>query len=288
MVVVPRQVWPLQCALGEGPLWISDEAALYFVDIKGGVLHRYHPETEMQESFAVGGAPSFIVRAGGGGLLVGSGDAIYRFSGSGLDARIVTIAQPAHNRTNDATVDPEGRLWFGTMDDEERAPTGALWSLERGVLSKAGPEAVVTNGPAVSANGRWLYHVDSVERCIWRFAVAERGALTDGSIFLQLGDSDGYPDGVVVDSEDCLWVALWDGWGVRRYAPSGELLVHIALPCARVTKLAFGGSDLRTAYVTTARVGLSDDALAAQPLAGSLFAFEAPAAGLPAVPANFA
>jgi xylono-1,5-lactonase len=84
---------------------------------------------------------------------------------------------------------------------------------------------------------------------------------------------------VVLDSEDCLWVALWDGWSVRRYAPDGALLMTVALPCARVTKIAFGGADLRTAYVTTARIGLNAEELAAQPLAGGLFAFESPVAG---------
>ena len=111
--------------------------------------------------------------------------------------------------------------------------------------------------------------------------IGDGPAIAGSDLFLQLDETDGYPDGVVLDSEGCLWVALWDGWGVRRYAPSGELLLHIPLPCARVTKLAFGGPDLRTAYVTTARTGLDDAALARQPLAGALFAFDAPVAGLP-------
>jgi len=104
-------------------------------------------------------------------------------------------------------------------------------------------------------------------------------------VFLQLTENDGHPDGVVLDSEDCLWVALWDGWGVRRYAPGGALLMTVALPCSRVTKIAFGGPDLRTVYVTTARVGLDAAALAEQPLAGGLFTFDVPVAGnvLPAV-----
>jgi sugar lactone lactonase YvrE len=101
----------------------------------------------------------------------------------------------------------------------------------------------------------------------------------NGTIFLTLDESEGSPDGVILDTEDCLWVALWDGWGVRRYAPDGTLLLHVALPCARVTKVALGGPDLATAYVTTARVGLSGEELARQPLAGSLFAFPAPSPG---------
>lgn len=274
-----RPVWPVEALLGEGPVWLPDEQALRFVDIKRGLLHRYHPASEARETLDVGGKPSFIVPEAGGGLLVGSGHAIHRLDDDRLGEAVATIPQPAHNRTNDATVDAEGRLWFGTMDDDEQAPNGAVWRLGRDGLHRAGGEAVVTNGPAVSADGRFLYHVDSGRRTIRRFPLGEGLVLTDGEVFLQLGEADGHPDGVVVDSEDCLWVALWDGWGLRRYAPDGTLLLHIPFPCARVTKVALGGPDLTTAYVTTARIGLDDAALAEQPLAGALFAFTAPAPG---------
>lgn len=274
-----RPVWKLGALLGEGPIWLPDERALRFVDIKGGKLHRFDPASGACETLDVGGKPSFVVPAAGGGLLVGSEHAVYRLDGARLGARVATIEQPLHNRTNDGTVDARGRLWFGTMDDEERSPTGALWCLDGGKLLRMGGEAVVTNGPAISADGRILYHVDSGQRTIWRFPVADGPSLGAGEVFVRLAESDGYPDGVVLDSENCLWVALWDGWGVRRYAPDGALLLHLSLPCARVTKIAFGGPSLRTAFVTTARVGLGDDELQEQPLAGSLFAFEAPVPG---------
>lgn len=274
-------IWPVAALLGEGPAWFADEQALRFVDIKRGNLHRYVPATGACETVVTGGRPSFILPCADGGLLAGSGHAIHRVGADGLGEVVARISQPAHNRTNDATVDASGRLWFGTMDDEEAQPTGALYSLDRGALACHGHDAVVTNGPAVTADGRSLYFVDSGARIVWRLTLGEDGHVRDREIFLQLGEADGHPDGVVLDSEDCLWVALWDGWGVRRYAPDGTLLTHVALPCARVTKLAFGGSDLRTAYVTTARVGLDAQALAQQPEAGGLFAFSAPVAGCP-------
>lgn len=275
-------VWPVQALLGEGPVWFSDEQALRFVDIKGGRLHSHAPATGAQETTELGGQPSFVVPASDGTLVVGSGGRILSVCrNSAAPAVLAEIPMPAHNRTNDATVDGLGRLWFGTMDDAERRPTGALWCLDRGVLHRMGAEAVVTNGPAITRDGRTLYHVDSGERTIWRYTIGEGPCLLDGEVFLQLAEADGYPDGAVLDSEDCLWVALWNGWGLRRYAPDGELLLSVALPCAHVTKMAFGGPDLRTAYVTTACVGLDAAALAAQPLAGGLFAFEAPVAGRP-------
>ncbi|MEO7385235.1 MAG: SMP-30/gluconolactonase/LRE family protein [Novosphingobium sp.] len=285
MTITPEPVWSLGCALGEGPVWLADEQALRFVDIKKGNLHRWVPATGAAETIEVGGEPSFIVPVSDGGLLVGSGHGIYRLVSDQLGAPLATVDMPAHNRTNDATVAPDGRLWFGTMDNDEGQPTGSIWCLDRGALHQSDTRAVVSNGPAVSTDGRTLYHVNSGERTIWRCPIDNEPVLGSGELFIRLGEDEGCPDGIVVDSEDCLWVALWDGWGVRRYAPDGTLLLHVAFPCARVTKVAFGGPDLKTAYVTTARIGLNKAVLAAQPLAGALFSFAAPIAGqaLPSV-----
>jgi xylono-1,5-lactonase len=269
-----RLVWDVGAQLGEGPIWVAEEAALRFVDIKSGALHRYDPATDTCETALVGGAPSFIVPRQGGGFLIGTQHHIAALVNNSLAPPVVTLDHPAHNRTNDATVDCHGRLWFGTMDDHETQPTGQFYCLDGGTLHALGGHAIVTNGPAVSADGQWLYQVDSASKTIWRSEIIAGPRLVNRAAFVQLGSGDGHPDGVVLDSEDCLWVALWDGWGVRRYAPDGTLLEHIDLPCARVTKIAFGGEDLRTAYVTTARTGLSQAELVRQPLAGGLFAFE--------------
>ena len=280
-----RLLWPVGALLGEGPVWGAEEAALRFADIKGGRLHRYDPATGACDTREVGGQPSFIVPLAGGGFLVGTGHELCRFDGNTLGATIATIAMPDHNRTNDATVDAAGRLWFGTMDDNEQIASGAVHCLDRGAIRTSTWTACVTNGPAISGDGRTLYHVDSGARTIWRIPLDHGSLAAAGEVFVRIDEADGFPDGVVVDSEDCLWVALWDGWAVRRYGPDGTLLCQVELPCARVTKLAFGGPGLKTAFVTTARIGLDAAALAGQPLAGGLFAFDAPAAGrlLPAV-----
>ena len=276
-----RLAWEVGTQLGEGPVWCSHEQALWFVDIKRGAIHRHLPATDACETFPVGGMPSFIVPVDGGGMIVGSGQGIFRFEQGDIGERIAVIDMPAHNRTNDATVDALGRLWLGTMDDDEALETGALYCLDRGVLHAMPARAIVTNGPAVTADAGTIYFVDSAERRIWRYAIVDGPSIAKPELFLQLAQADGHPDGVVLDSEDCLWVALWDGWAVRRYAPDGTLLLQIDFPCARVTKIAFGGPDLRTAYVTTARTGLDDAQLAQQPLAGGLFAFDAPVPGRP-------
>lgn len=281
MATEAKLVWPVGALLGEGPAWFPQEQALRFVDIKGGKLHKFVPGTGALETLEVGGMPSFILPEDGGGLLVGSIDRLHRLEADALGTVVAQVAMPVHNRTNDATVDAKGRIWFGTMDNEENVPSGRLYCLDAGELHDMGQDAVVTNGPAITTDGQTLYHVDSGNRRIWRLRLGDGPCVQSREVFLQLGEDDGYPDGVVLDSEDCLWVALWDGWAVRRYGPDGTLLMQVDLPCARVTKIAFGGADLRKAYVTTARVGLDAAALESQPLAGALFAFDAQVAGRP-------
>jgi D-xylonolactonase len=279
--IEPRLVWPVAATLGEGPAWIGRESALWFVDIKGGKVHRYDPASDDRQSFDVGGMPSFIVPGEGGALLVGSVDGLYRLEDGTLGEPVARIDMPAHNRTNDATVDPSGRLWIGTMDNEETAPTGAIHLFDAGDLRAVGGACVITNGPAVSADGRTIYYVDTLGRTIYRCDISQETSLAKGEVFVTIAEKDGAPDGVTLDSEGCLWVGLWGGWQARRYAPDGTLLAVVAMPCANVTKVAFGGPDLRTGYVTTARKGLSEAELNGQPHAGGLFAFDAPAPGAP-------
>jgi sugar lactone lactonase YvrE len=145
----------------------------------------------------------------------------------------------------------------------------------------AGGDGPITNGPAISPDGGTLYHVDTLAGTIEAFDIRDRDRLEGGRVFAVIDPAHGTPDGVTVDSEGCVWVGLWGGWALRRYSADGELLAVVPIPCANVTKLAFGGDDLRTAFVTTARAGLSEEALQEQPLAGALFAFEARVPGLP-------
>ncbi|MDF0486825.1 SMP-30/gluconolactonase/LRE family protein [Sphingomonas sp. H39-1-10] len=280
-MIEPRLVWPVEATLGEGPAWIGRENALWFVDIKGGKVHRYDPASDDRQSFEVGGMPSFIVPAEGGKLLVGSVDGLYLLEDGTLTGPVAKIDMPAHNRTNDATVDASGRLWLGTMDNEEEANTGAIHVFDVTDLRAVGGECVITNGPAVSGDGNTIYHVDTLGRTIYRCDISGGTSLAHGEVFVKIAEADGHPDGVTVDSEGCVWVGLWGGWQARRYAPDGTLIATVPMPCANVTKVTFGGPDLSTGYVTTARKGLSEAELNGQPLAGGLFAFDAPAPGVP-------
>lgn len=277
-----RVAWPLGAALGEGPVWRADQGALWFVDIEGRRLHRHVPATGACDGIAMHGRPSFVVPAAGGGMVVGMELQLVHVDDAGAPRAVLAeVGGDRHCRTNDATVDPRGRLWFGTMDDAQRAPTGQVHVYDGARVRAAGGHCAITNGPAVSPDGGTLYHVDTLGGTVTAFDIRDRDVLADGRPFARIDPADGTPDGVTVDAEGCVWVALWGGWQVRRYSPDGALLARVAFPCAQVTKIAFGGADLRTAYVTTARTGLSETALRDQPLAGALFAFDAPAPGLP-------
>ena len=162
-----RLIWDARCLLGEGPAWFPAEQALRFVDIKAGRLHRYVPGSDACEILVVGGMPSFLLPEQGGGLLVGSNNRIRRIEGGALGPVVAEIAMPGHNRTNDATVDPAGRIWFGTMDDEEAQATGGSIAWTRpGCMRWAGRQSspmapqsrqtgahCTTSIPAIGASG---------------------------------------------------------------------------------------------------------------------------------------
>jgi D-xylonolactonase len=266
-------IWPLGATLGEGPLWDARSGVLWFVDIKQGRVHRHDPATGAQTTIEVGGSPGFILPADDGGYVIGNGDTLQRFDGERVTGTIAQLSLPDNHRFNDAAVDPKGRLWFGSMDNAEKAATGVVHVHDGGVIHIAGGDCAITNGPAISGDGRWLYHVDTLGGLIWRFDISGDPLLRDGTVFARIDPADGNPDGVTIDAEDHVWVGLWGGWCARRYAPDGTLVQTVELPVANVTKVAFGGPDLKTAFATSARIGIAAEALAEQPLAGGLFAF---------------
>jgi D-xylonolactonase len=278
-----RCAWAVEAELGEGPFWSAPEGALWFVDIKGRSVHRFHPATDGRRSWLAPDQVSFVLPRSDGCFVAGLPRRLARFTPAtgAFETLIALEGERPGNRMNDACVDATGRLWFGSMDDDETEPRGVLYRWDCRVAPIACDQGfVISNGPAFSPDGRTLYHTDSVRRTIYRFEVASDGSASGKRPFIQIEDGAGFPDGTTVDAEGCLWVALYQGWAVRRYSARGELLEVVALPCANVTKLALGGGDLKTAFVTTARKGLGPRELAAQPLAGNLFAFDAEVPGL--------
>jgi sugar lactone lactonase YvrE len=279
----PDCVWRVGAELGEGPMWSAREQALWFVDIKGRKLHRHAARSGENHSWSAPDQPGFVVPTVAGDFMCGLKTGLHRFdpaSGAFTQAWTVEPDKPG-NRLNDACVDREGRLWFGSMDDGESKPTGAFYCLtDKGPERRDGPYAI-TNGPAVSPDGRTLYHIDTVNRVIYASDIHDDSSLSNKRVFATIDQPGAYPDGPVVDAEGCVWTGLWGGWCVVRHDPRGRLVQSVRLPCANVTKAAFGGADLRTLYVTTAWKGMSARDRADQPLAGCLFAVAVDMPGLP-------
>lgn len=272
--------------LGEGPVWVSREQALWFVDIKGKRLHRYIPTTEQLGTFEAPEQPGFVQPVRGGGFIVGLKSGLYSWDPTSRNFSDGIAVEPhrPQNRLNDATVGPDGALWFGSMDDLETDATGSLFRMagDRKPVALDGGY-VITNGPAFSPDGRIFYHTDTLKRVIYAFDRSSANKLSGKRVFVQIEEGAGCPDGSVVDAEGCLWVALFGGWSVRRYSPKGELLAVVRFPCANVTKIAFGGSQLSVVYATTAWKGLSAAEREAQPQAGDLFSFRTDVPGLPSL-----
>lgn len=277
-------VAPTGCMLGEGPIWSPSEAFLWWVDIKRAKLHRHNPKTGNTRRYDLPIHASTLALADGGLVMIGDCEVGRYDTATESDERVLTLNEPEGFRTNDGGMAPDGSFWFGTMDDTERLPEGQYYRLSPDMrVERIGlPEVLVTNTMQFSPDGRTFYTSDSAEQMILAFDhVPETGALSNRRVFASTLEAGCYPDGSAIDTEGYLWNAQWAGSRVVRYAPDGTIDRVVDLPVTRPTSCAFGGPELKTLYVTTARVGLSDAALDRQPMAGSLFAIEVDVPGLP-------
>ena len=279
----PEVVWELGAQLGEGPVWVDRDSALWFTDIKGPTVYRLDPASGERRSWNAPEPVGFVLPAAGGGFVAGLKSGLHRFLESTGSFELIEQVDATHpnNRLNDGAVDPAGRVWFGTMDNEEKAPSGSFYRFAAGRLVPAGPSGIViTNGPAISPDGRTLYLVDTLAGTINAADLSEVGELGEVRPFVRIAPEDGHPDGPTVDGEGCVWIGLYGGWEARRYSPAGELIGRVRFPVANITKLAFGGPERRTVYATTARQFLGADELARQPQAGHLFSFDVDVPGV--------
>ncbi|MEP1143541.1 MAG: SMP-30/gluconolactonase/LRE family protein [Henriciella sp.] len=276
-------VAPTGCLLGEGPLWSPTEGFLWWVDIKRAKLHRHNPKTGNTRRYDLPLHASAMALSDGGLILVGDLE-VGRYDTATEDYEcIARLNEPEGFRTNDGGMAPDGSFWFGTMDNAETLEEGQYYRLTPDMsVERIGlPEVLVTNTMQFSPDGRIFYTSDSAEQMLLSYDHdPETGALSNRRVFASTLDAGCYPDGTAVDAEGYLWNAQWAGSRVVRYAPDGSIDTIIGLPVSRPSSCAFGGPDLKTLYITSARQGLSDAALDRQPMAGSLFAVETDVPGL--------
>ncbi|EGF93332.1 SMP-30/Gluconolaconase/LRE-like region family protein [Asticcacaulis biprosthecium C19] len=286
----PICVWDRKCTLGEGPVWSARDHALWFVDIKRSEVLRYDVNIGSHQVFHAPSPCGFIAPKRSGGFIVGCKTGLYDLDPKTGHFEFRLQVEPGlpTNRLNDGFVDHHGRLWFGSMDDDEVNPTGKLYRYDARGLVAMDHDYVITNGPAVSPDGKTLYHNDTLKKIIYAFDLDGEGHISNKREFARLDamgrtgeHGEGYMDGPLVDAQGNVWVGLFFGWGVNGYAPDGRLIRQVKFPVSNVTKIAFGGHDLKTVYATTAAKGLSADDLKHQPQAGGLFRFDVDIPGQP-------
>jgi sugar lactone lactonase YvrE len=284
-----------RCPLAESPLWLPKRRCLYWLDIALDTrLFEWHPETDGLRSWPLHELASGLARARDGALIVLSEWGLSRFDcETGTLRRLIPASFPMDRiRFNDCGCDSEGRLWTGTMWNDLRgepdaagAPAdhvGVLCCFDAdGACHEVSAGFGCPNTFVWSRDDRVLYTADSAAATLYAYRFdARAGRLSERQVFAA-PENLGIPDGSALDAEGCLWNARWGGGCVARFAADGNLLEVVPIPADQVTSCAFGGEELATLYVTTARRGLDERRLAGQPCAGAIFAFEPSVRGAP-------
>jgi sugar lactone lactonase YvrE len=275
-----------KATLAEGPLWDSRHDHLWWVDIPAGELHAYDPAREEDAVIEVGEMVGAVGLRRRGGLVAALE---HGFATIDLPSgRVERLQDPEPdrpgNRFNDGKCGPDGHFWAGTMARDQTPEQGSLYCLEPdGSVQRKVSNVTVSNGLAWDESAGCMYYVDSPTQCVYAFDYeAATGTLSNRRVAVQIPEEQGTPDGLALDERGMLWVAQWGGARVGRWNPrSGEQLMAVDVPATQVSSCAFGGQQGTQLFITTAREGLSPDALAGQPQAGGLFVVEGDVRGGP-------
>ena len=273
--------------VGESPRWHPVEQVLYWADIYEPSLNRFDPRTGENRKWLLPERLGCFGFRRGGGFIAGMQSGIFLIDLDGDHARLTRVFEfePGNpeSRFNDGRVDPGGRFWAGTMLEAMDKRVGVLYRVDHDYTVTRMIDGLITpNGMAFSPDGRTMYHSDSRQDYVWAWDFdASTSAISNQRVFLPMDIQEGRPDGAATDVEGGYWICHVGGWHLARYTPDGRIDRVIGIPVQRPTACAFGGPDMRTLYITTARQPLSEAMLHKQPLAGGLFAFDAGVAGVP-------
>ena len=264
-----------KAVLGEGPVWREETQDLVWVDIETACVCCFNPATGENQSWDVGEKPGLAVPTKRGDLILGTSVGFVRLdlANGGVSPIIDPEQDLPNNRFNDGKVDPEGRLWAGTMGMDESPNVGSFYRLNRNLsVDKLFDRVSISNGLAWTGDQKSFYYIDSPTRRVDVFDCdMAAGTVSNRQTAFELPDGMGYPDGMCIDNEGMLWVALWQGWGVARFTPGGALLGKVEVPVECVTSCCFGGENWDELYITTSSRDLDEAGRAAQPLAGGVF-----------------
>ncbi|HTS21970.1 MAG TPA: SMP-30/gluconolactonase/LRE family protein [Casimicrobiaceae bacterium] len=285
MTLVFECALDIKASLGECPVWSVDEQVLYWVDINAPSLNRFDPLTGRNTSWPMPCSIGCFGLRRSGGFIAALRDGIWLVAPDGRLERKVADApyDAAHMRFNDGRVDPRGRLWAGSMNEKRDASSAKLYRLDADYrLTAMIPGIMISNGLAFSPDARTMYHADTPTRTVtaWDFDAAT-GDISNRRIFAQFAGVTDRPDGCAVDREGCYWSAFYHGGKVVRLSPRGDRLAEFAVPAMCPTMCAFGGPDLKTLFVTSARQQRAADELERLPQSGGIFAMRVAVPGLP-------
>jgi sugar lactone lactonase YvrE len=278
-------VLDVKASLGECPTWSVAEQALYFVDINAPSLHRFDPQSGEHRTMPMPASIGCFGLRERGGFIVALRDGVWLADAQGALERKVADApyDPAHHRFNDGRVDRQGRFWAGSMNENRDGRSAALYRLEAdGTLTRVLGDMTISNGLAWSPDGRTMYHADTPKHAVHAYAFdPATGTLDDARTFVHWPGETDRPDGGAVDSAGHYWTAFYRGGKIVEVDGGGRTVREVPFPGMCPTMCAFGGADLRTLYVTSARQQRPDDELARFPQSGSVFAMRVDVPGLP-------
>lgn len=271
--------------LGETPLWCDRTERLWWIDIENPKLQSFDPGTGRHDSVALPGtyAGTQALTKAGDRLLAEDLTLYARDADTGNRCDLLAFEHGLDNRLNDGRVDARGRFWVGTMDNALTRPNGALYRVDTDrTATRVEVDVIVSNGVAFSPDGKTLYFTDTRRYITYAYDLdLDDGSVRNRRIFADHSATGDRPDGACMDVDGCLWTAFFAGSRIVRYRPDGRIDRTIQLPVTNSTCLAFGGRNLKTLYVTTARKFLTPEQLSAEPLAGALLAIEGAGQGLP-------
>jgi sugar lactone lactonase YvrE len=277
-------VLDIKASLGECPTWSVDEQSLYWVDINAPSLNRFEPLTGQNTAWPMPEAIGCFALREGAQFVAALRSGIWLIGPDGRPQRKIAAApyDPAHHRFNDGRADARGRFWVGSMNENRDGPTAGLYRLDPdSALAPIVPEITISNGLAWSPDSRTMYHADTPTRTIsaWDFDPLT-GAIANRRVFAQFSAETDFPDGAAIDSDGFYWSALYRGGKVVRLSPRGDVSAEFPLQAMCPTMCAFGGPDLRTLYVTTARQRRGAEELSRLPQSGGIFAMRVDVPGI--------
>jgi sugar lactone lactonase YvrE len=268
--------YEIKSKLGEGAFWNHRTHEFYWVDIEGKSLHIYNPKTKTNKSFPTPSRIGTVVPKNSSEAIIALADGVYIMNTESGNISLLSDIEndKTQNRFNDGKCDPSGRLWVGSMAFNQEKYSGSLYMIDESGKTELKIDSVtISNGIVWTSNHKTMYYIDTPTAKIRAFDFDNNtGSISNERVVIEVNESLGFPDGMAIDEENMLWVAMWNGNAVVRFDPNtGEIISKIEVPAHNVTSCAFGGKLLDTLYITTASIDMTPEEHEKYPLAGSLF-----------------